>query len=398
MRKKIIAILMVIVFLITSLPLLANDDLQELRDQADAYAQQAAQTAQELDATRAAIDEILQELMELDYRLTTAMMDLRSIDQTLELTIAALEQAELDLILAQYELDRQHEAIRAQLRAMQERGSTGLLSVVFQATSLRDFLLRLEYVNDIARRDQEMVVRLEATEAMVSQVQEAIARQADSIEALQLRQQDYVELLEYMEAERKAYYYALHEDEVRLAAWLVYEQEQAAKMDAIFREAYEAEQQRLAAEQRERERLEMERRILEMANLGGILGWPVPSSASISSPFGYRIHPIRRTRAHHDGIDIRARHGADIVAAEAGRVIFSGWSGGYGNTVIIDHGGGLHTLYAHNSLNLVRVGDYVTRGQVIALIGSTGMSTGPHLHFEVRLHGQVQDPKPFLGL
>ena len=398
MRRKFLAALMVIVFLMSSLPILADDDLQDLRDQADEYAAQAEQTAEELEATRAAIDQIAHELYELDAQLTSAIEDLRSIDQALAATEAALEQTELDWALAQEELDRQHEAIRAQLRAKQERGSTGLLSIVFQASSLRDFLLRLEYVNDIARRDQEMVVRLEAAEAHVAHVHETYTRQLNSVEVMQYRQQVYVQRLEDMEQERIAYFEAMEEDEERLAAWLIFLEEQAAAFEAAWQEAYEAEQERLAEEERERQRLAMEEQIRNLANLNGILAWPVPSSFSISRPFGYRVHPIRRTWSHHSGIDIRARSGADIVAAESGTVIFSGWSGGYGNTVIINHGGGLHTLYAHNSLNLVNVGDWVERGQVIALIGSTGMSTGPHLHFEVRLNGQVQDPVPYLGI
>jgi len=398
MRKKILAIQMVIVFLFTSLPIAADDNLQDLRDQADAAHVAVEVTAYELDETRAAIDQILEELMELDAQLTDAIRDMLGIEYALETAQAALEQTEYNRIIAQEELVRQNEAVRARLRAKQERGSTGLLSVVLQATSLRDFLLRLEYVNDIARQDQEMMAQLEATEAWIASLQETQARQLNSVEYLLRRQQDYVHLLEDMEAEREAYFAALVEDEERLAAWLAFEIEQAALMEAIWQEAYDENQRRLEEERRERERREREEQIRNLANLNGILQWPVPSSGSVSSPFGYRIHPIRRTRAHHNGIDIRARSGANIVAAEGGRVIFSGWSGGYGNTVIIDHGGGLHTLYAHNSLNLVSVGDYVSRGDVIALIGSTGMSTGPHLHFEVRFNGQFQDPAPFLGI
>ena len=398
MRKKILCVLMVFVFMAVSMPTLANDNLQDLRDQADAARAAAQETAHELDETRIAINQIKAELMELDLQLSTAIQDLLYIEYALETAIAALEQTEYEWAQAQEDLNRQNEAARARLRAIQDRGSTGLLSVVLQATSLRDFLLRLEYVNNIARQDQEMIARLEATESRIAQLKDDQARQVNSVESLHRLQDAYISVLADKEAERIAFFEELQEDEERLAAWLVFEQEQADLFESLWQVAYDEEQRRLEEERRERERRELEQRLLRMANLGGILAWPVPSSDSISSPFGPRMHPINRRWEHHDGIDIRARSGANIVAAEAGTVIFSGWRGGFGNTVIIDHGSGLHTLYAHNSLNVARVGDWVNRGQVIAHIGSTGLSTGPHLHFEVRMHGQVQDPGPFLGL
>jgi len=124
----------------------------------------------------------------------------------------------------------------------------------------------------------------------------------------------------------------------------------------------------------------------------GFWAWPVPSSSRISSPFGPRRSPGGIGSTNHQGIDIAERTGAPIIASRPGRVIQSGWRGGFGNTVEIDHGGGWRSLYAHNSLNLVSVGQVVPIGHRIALVGSTGNSTGPHLHFEVRLNGRAMNP------
>lgn len=129
---------------------------------------------------------------------------------------------------------------------------------------------------------------------------------------------------------------------------------------------------------------------------GGILTWPVPNHTYISSYYGYRIHPIYKTRKFHTGIDIPAPRGTIIVAAEDGIVSFTGRKGTYGLTVIINHGSNIETLYAHNSSILVRAGESVKRGQPIAKIGSTGASTGPHLHFEVRKNGRHTNPLPWL--
>jgi len=122
--------------------------------------------------------------------------------------------------------------------------------------------------------------------------------------------------------------------------------------------------------------------------------WPV--SGKISSGFGWRRGPFGGGSEHHDGIDIPARTGTHIHAAGGGTVTFSGWRNGHGNTVIIDHGDGMSTLYAHNSRNIVTVGQRVSRGDVIAHVGSTGRSTGPHLHFEVHVNGRPVNPRPFM--
>ena len=131
--------------------------------------------------------------------------------------------------------------------------------------------------------------------------------------------------------------------------------------------------------------------------MGGTFAWPSVSSY-ITSPYGTRVHPVTKTVKTHTGIDIGASHGTNIYAAASGTVLVSGWnSGGYGNYVVIDHGGGVTTLYAHCSALLVSSGQSVTKGQVIAKIGSTGISTGPHLHFEVLKNGSHTNPMAYFN-
>lgn len=122
--------------------------------------------------------------------------------------------------------------------------------------------------------------------------------------------------------------------------------------------------------------------------------WPV--NGSVTSGFGYRIHPIYGTRRLHQGLDISGGSGTPIAAAKGGTVISAGWRGGYGNAVVISHGGGITTLYAHQSSMNVSNGQEVSRGDIIGWVGSTGASTGPHLHFEVRVNGSAVDPRPYL--
>ena len=120
--------------------------------------------------------------------------------------------------------------------------------------------------------------------------------------------------------------------------------------------------------------------------------WPCPSCHTITSEFGWRIHPIYGTSKYHSGVDIGASYGATVIAADSGTVITAGWVSGYGNCVVISHGNGVSTLYGHMSSIAVSSGQSVSQGQTIGYVGSTGNSTGPHLHWEVTVNGERQNP------
>ena len=130
--------------------------------------------------------------------------------------------------------------------------------------------------------------------------------------------------------------------------------------------------------------------------IGGVLAWPVPGYTRITSKYGMRTHPITGVYKLHTGVDISAPMGANFIAANDGIVTKAGMNSAYGNMVIIDHGGGISTLYAHGSEILVHVGQTVKKGVAVLKVGSTGYSTGPHAHFEVRINGVVTDPMPYI--
>ncbi|MBE0475592.1 MAG: M23 family metallopeptidase [Coriobacteriia bacterium] len=185
-------------------------------------------------------------------------------------------------------------------------------------------------------------------------------------------------------------------------------QVQSAKLELVKENKANAERLRKIAAEEEAEsaRIEAELRKRSSAGSGvynGVMAWPVPGFYRVSSPYGYRIHPIFGTRKLHTGIDVgrdggRSIDGAAIVASGDGEVIYAGYRGGYGNTVMVDHGNGVVTLYAHQRSGGIRVGvgQRVSKGDTIGTVGSTGYSTGPHLHFEVRVNGAPVDPMPYL--
>lgn len=282
--------------------------------------------------------------------------------------------AELDAAIAQVE-DRT-ESLKGRMRIMSETNTLTHFQAFIRAENFSDLNQRTATIRAIAEYDnfnlrimreiQEQIEELKLEEEVVHQskqealIQEQSAR-AEVVSAQAAQEQFAQNLRNDVEAYQRAY-----DDARRAEAALI------AQMQAQLSGAGDGTQ-----------------------FVGGVFAWPVPGfsiGSGAGSRFGYRIHPITGRNTFHSGIDIPAPSGTNIVAANGGVVTFSGWNGGYGNCIIIDHGGGYATLYAHNSANLVRVGDRVERGQVIGRVGSTGNSTGPHLHFEVLRNSRAVNP------
>jgi murein DD-endopeptidase MepM/ murein hydrolase activator NlpD len=214
--------------------------------------------------------------------------------------------------------------------------------------------------------------------------------------------------LEALQDEKDLFFARLEENEAELEMWLFLLEEEQILRDAELgiaqqahqRELDERERQRRAAEAAARRAAAAQRDADNAARRAalnmGVWYWPVENHFTVSSHFGNRPNPFNRSRTQfHGGTDVPAPTGTRIFAMQEGYVIQSGWNGGFGNSITIDHANGYRTLYAHNSRNRVSVGDFVHRGQHIADVGSTGQSTGPHLHFETIRNGQRLDPMSF---
>ncbi|GAC1504163.1 MAG: peptidoglycan DD-metalloendopeptidase family protein [Vulcanimicrobiaceae bacterium] len=299
----------------------------------------------------------------------------------------------IQLAAANASLKRHDAAYKRRLVQIYEHGDTGYLDVLLSARSFSDFVERWDDLRLIVAADQRAVKERRAAAKQVAAAEARLERAQMSLQqnqqaAVQARSQlaalsdERRQLLQVADAQRQRV-----ATEVAQLEELSAQEEQALQALIIQRQR-EIEAQREA--ERRAQRLAGHPASTTVATGSGALMWPV--SGPITSPFGWRMHPIHHRMILHEGMDIAADTGTPIKAADAGRVIVAGWTGGYGNYINIDHGGGVSTGYGHCSAIYVSVGQDVKKGQVIGAVGSTGYSTGPHLHFEVRINGQPVDP------
>ncbi len=358
-------------------------NVKDLKNQQSTIKSNTKQATELLNKTAEEKRAVLSEVETIDEQLEEVSNELILINDELEKTTALLEITEQELKDAEAERERQYEILKERLRFMYVNSKVGYIDILFQATSLSDFLNRMDYITRIYEYDQEILDKLTEIEENINTMLQETTDHKNEIQALQLAQTSKMQLLEETLAEKKQIVKKLDADEQKYKNQI--EQLQAANVavEKMIKNAL-AEQAKLASSKQ------------QAVYTGGKIAWPIPSSSNITSPYGPRKNPINGRGENHTGIDVSAKVGASIVAAEGGTVIYSGVMNGYGYVVIIDHGNSLSTLYAHNSKLLVEKGQKVNRGDVISKAGSTGYSTGPHLHFEVRVNGVATNPIPYV--
>ncbi|MEM1241561.1 MAG: peptidoglycan DD-metalloendopeptidase family protein [Cyanobacteria bacterium P01_H01_bin.26] len=351
-----------------------NVPLDQLRKQQETLQQQQQNLEQEQNRLQNLEREAAQQLDGLQDSI--AITDLKIEDTNFQIAQAQerLKRLENRLETAQAEYETVRIGAVRRLQFMQRQKDAEGWALLLKSENLNEFLERRYLLRKVYQADSDFMAELQEKADLIVRQQQGIEAQKNSIFLLQ---QQLLARRDQFEAQAG-------------------QQTQLISRLKDNRSALEAAQAQLV---RDSESLANLIRQRVAAASGIILGtgqMSFPSGGRITSGFGSRVHPVLGYRRFHAGVDFGAPHGTRITAADSGKVIFSGWYGGYGNSVIVDHGGGLTTLYAHASRLTVSEGQSVVKGQAIAAVGSTGLSTGPHLHFEVRRNGNPVDPMGFL--
>ncbi|BDA68239.1 Peptidase M23B [Calothrix sp. PCC 7716] len=324
-------------------------------------------------------------LNNLEQNLQTTTTQIQDSENRLKQATERLEQLQVDLSESERSFNAKQEATVGRLRFLQRSTASHGWTVLLQSRSINDFLSRRRHLKMVYQADQQILAKL--TEEANRIVEQKTDVEQVKNEISLIRQQLLAQKSDYQSqaASQSELIDRLNNDRLALAAAQTQLEQDSIAIGNLIQQKIAAQKAREAAEKA------IGKRFTEGT---GIFGFP--SDAPISSPFGYRTHPVLGYRRLHTGIDFAGAYGSPIRAADNGTVIFAGWYGGYGNAVIISHGKGITTLYGHSSQLYVSEGQTVQRGQHIAATGSTGLSTGPHLHFEVRRDGTPTDPAPYL--
>jgi murein DD-endopeptidase MepM/ murein hydrolase activator NlpD len=362
----------------------APGDLAHTRDQIAAAKKQKATLGDQIATLDGRLTAIDAELARLGDQIGAVTQKLTTTRAKLEVLQEQLRLKRLELQAAEQELTREQRDFETRVAIAYKTDDLTYLDVILASTSFEDLVSRMNVVHDLIGGDNQLVGGLETTRDTVAREKQAVAEHENGVRQAVDDLQAQSDQLAALRAAQTA----------QKAASLAMRKEKSAKLSGV-------ESNLALLEQQENELLAESSALAGVINgssgngVGtGTMMWPV--NGPITSPYGYRIHPILGYRKLHTGIDFGVGYGTPIHAADSGTVIYATWMSGYGNVIIIDHGRGISTLYGHQSSLAVGYGARVSRGQVVGYVGSTGFSTGPHLHFEVRVNGNPVDPMGYL--
>ncbi len=370
--KKVCSLLMATVMAVSVAGTAWADDLEE---QLEDLQQKAAKQQEITNEAQQRVDSLSEQLRLLQADVDEATEAYNDVAGKLSQVQADIDENTVLLEETERDLKKRNVKLSKRIRDIYINGQISYVDVLFGAKDFSDFLTRMDILKRIIKHDYDLIMQVKADRDVVMDTKAKLEKDKADVEVL------------VADAEKK--------QNVMLAK----KQEQQALLD-------KAEYDKEVSEQAYEEIMAASKEITNMirrSQMGGgaatVTGsgamiWPL--NGPITSEFGWRTHPIFGTQRYHSGLDIGGDYGLPIAAAASGTVIHSGWISGYGYTVILDHGGGITTLYGHNSSLSVDVGDYVSQGQTIAICGSTGNSTGPHCHFEVRENGEPVSPYGYL--
>ncbi|MCG9478736.1 MAG: peptidoglycan DD-metalloendopeptidase family protein [Actinomycetia bacterium] len=385
--KNIIAIIVAIIVATASFISGYNPSMlhaQTLEEELEQIKEEREETQEKIQEVKKQEQEYIQQVAVVEEQLLGALSDLNDLNNKLVEAKAEIDKTTIELVLKEQELkdielelDSKIQILNDRVASIYKNRNINVLEILLKAESFLEFVSRIKLMNNLAEQDTEIITAIKDEKQATLSVKKSIL----DLREKQRESKEKVESLVVQAEAKKAEVEGIYNEKNSLLS------QTTANKNALIQM-----EKQLAAKESE------VKRILESYRYGsapgGKFAWPV--AGRISSGFGYRVHPIFGTRRFHSGLDLAAPYGTPIIAADGGQVVQAGYFGGYGNSIMIYHGGGYATWYAHMSGFNVSNGQMVQRGQVIGFVGSTGWSTGPHLHFEVRINGNAQNPMGYL--
>lgn len=391
-RYGLIAFILCAVFLLpagdTASAVNYDRKIKEAEQEQKEYEKKSEKLQEELADIEKDKQDTLLYIEKLDKKTEEVEQQLAGLSQQIVLAQSRLDESEKELAAAQAEEETQYMRMKQRIKYMYENGNQDYLEILFSADGMADLLNRTEYIEKIENYDNQIFERYKAARITIAEKEREIQAALAKLEDMRADAKTEKQALRQMRANKKAEL-SNYRDEIEKT------QEQVEEYARQAAEA-EAEVERLLIKKQQ----EIDRRNdMGGSDSGGdgTLRWPLNAAGRISSGFGSRTSPTPGASSYHKGIDIAVPKGTPIVAAESGTVVVAAYSSSAGNYIMISHGNRLYTVYMHCSRLAVKEGDNVKRGEVIAYVGSTGISTGNHLHFGVSKNGAYVNPMNYVS-
>lgn len=396
--KKVVCVLLGIAIMFTYVEparAVTNDSIREKEDQIKKAKEEVSNLKSSMTDVEALKKELERSKNDLTAYVTQLDTELSGIQEKIQKYNTLITEKEDQIVETTEELNEaikqqedQYEAMKKRIRFMYEKGDTFYLEMLFSSAGFADMMNKADYIESLSRYDRNKLEEYVQTREMVELCKEELETEKELLDeaktAKEAEEATISSLIEEKEAQIKSVSGDIANKEAAIKEYEAMIAQENAEISALEKAVAE-----------EKARLEAENAQARIYN-GGMFTWPCPGYKRISDEYGNRIHPILGTQQFHNGVDMAASSGTAILAAYDGDVIAATYSSSMGNYIMIDHGSGLYTIYMHCSALYVSKGQAVTKGQNIAAVGSTGRSTGPHLHFSVRLNGNYVSPWNYL--
>jgi len=377
MNKKIILILLItVLFSVCVCGIVLAENLEDLQNKKNDLQNQINESNELIEEIKIELTENLEQLNNINEKIYAYESEITVLESDLEVVENNIEVVTEKLTVVEENYKLQQNAFENRMVAMYEAGDIVYLDVLLNSNSISDFIYNYYLIGEITKYDNQLLQDIENQRIQIEDIKKILEEKLTNIEIIKKNKERTTIALENAKVIRNSYINKLTEQEMQTQIKI---DEFQAELNSIESQIVELTTGKIGSDY-----------------IGGEFAWPAPGYTTVTSNFGMRLHPIFKVNRLHTGTDIGMPTGAAIVAANDGVVIKSTYTTGYGNMIMVDHGGGVATVYGHGSENIAQTGQTVKRGDIIMKAGSTGWSTGPHLHFEIRINGNYVDPLPYI--